>query len=237
MNALEIISLPTGRVTASDLFRTGAHSFHEGRARYVAYLAEHIARVTRGPVLDVGCGVGQLLSALADLEVNATGFDLSSEAVDTARLDRRTTVLQHDANMDWPFTDESYDAVTMFDVIEHFSAYGKAIREAYRVLKPDGHLFIVTVNRSSILHWILGTKWGALRDPEHVFYFDRRSVRQALVERGFELRETHTFFNLGIAGESAEFLRPFRRPGVIIFFPLAGDSIYALAQKRPRRTE
>lgn len=47
-----------------------------------------------------------------------------------------------------PFTDNSFAAVTMFDVLEHISDDKKAISEALRVLKPEGFLLISTPNEN-----------------------------------------------------------------------------------------
>ena len=231
MSALEFITLPVETPSPTRTFHRGHYVCHEGRARYTAFLARQIASVSKGPILDVGCGVGHLLSALADLRIPATGFDLAHEAVERAREDPRTRVTQHDANESWPFTDESFDVVTMFDVIEHFIEYSRALDEAHRVLHANGHLFVVTVNRMSILRWLLGSAWGALKDPEHVVYFDRPMLRGALRKAEFAVEGVRTFFNFGIAGESADLLRPFRFPGVMVFCPEFGDSIYVRARK------
>lgn len=236
MNLLGIVYLPTAPVISkpalsTEEFHTGHYSWHEGRARYTAFLAGTVASQTPGPVLDVGCGVGHFLATLSKLGIPATGFDVSQKAVDRAEFRSHAKVLNHDANQPWPFPDESFHAVTMFDVIEHFEDYGRALREAHRVLRSSGSLFMVTVNRNSVLRWCLGSHWGALRDPEHVMYFDRKILSSALRERGFEIRELRTFFNFSVAGESAEFLLPFRWPGVLISVPEFGDSIYVRAEK------
>ncbi len=47
-----------------------------------------------------------------------------------------------------PFDDESFDAVTMFDVLEHIQDDRKAISEALRVLKPGGFLMVSTPDES-----------------------------------------------------------------------------------------
>jgi len=230
LSLLEIIALPPEAVPPA--YRPGHYSCHEGRSRYNTYLAQRVASLARGPVLDVGCGVGHFLSALSRLGVPATGFDISEDAVEEASQVPAANVLEHDANQPWPFTDKTFTAVTFFDVIEHLENYDRALQEANRVLTDDGWLFVVTVNRISILHLVLGSRWGALKDPEHVVYFDRRSLRSALERNGFRLLESRTFFNFSVAGESAEFLRPFRHPGLVIMSPEFGDSIHAIAQRR-----
>lgn len=231
MNAFGIVSLPAESRPIVSTFRPGHYTLHEGRARYTSFLARTVASFTAGPVLDVGCGAGHLLNALANHGIPATGFDVSAEIVLKAARNSPAKVLRHDANEAWPFEDGAFHAVTMFDVIEHLAAYDNALEESRRVLKSNGSLFVVTVNRASILRWFLGSKWGALRDPEHVVYFDRSLLESALRHSGFQVQESRTFFNLSVAGESAAFLRPFRKPGIIVFWPELGDSIYVRARR------
>lgn len=231
MNAIDIASLPPVSSPPPPTFRPGHYSWHEGRARYVAFLAKTVARYTKGPVLDVGCGMGYFLEGLAEIGVAATGFDISEEAVEYASRRSGDGVIPHDATMPWPYRDGSFGAVTMFDVIEHLPGYDLALSEAYRVLASFGRIFVVTVNWSSVLRVLFGSKWGGLQDPEHVVYFDRKLLGTAMRKQGFEIEEFHTVFNLSVAGESADFLLPFRRPGILIFLPELGDSIYAVGQK------
>ncbi len=231
MNAFEVVSVQAREPQTTEVFRTGHYTSHPGRRVYNAILAQTIAGITGGPVLDVGCGVGHLISALADREVPAVGLDVSDEALATARSDRRVVTVRHDANEPWPFPDGSFAAVTMIDVLEHFPAFDAVLEDCRRVLRPGGSLFIVTVNYQSILRLLLGRKWGALKDPEHVRYFTRPSLEEGLDRHGFRLSESRTFFNFSTAGESSAFLRPFRIPGVIVFVPAFGDSVYVRAER------
>ncbi len=231
MNVFEVVSVKPSEPTEGTVFRTGHYSSHLGRIAYNALLAHKIAGITAGPVLDVGCGVGHLLSALADRHVAAVGFDLSEDALSSARSDRRVTAIRHDANQPWPFPNQSFEAVAMIDVLEHFLDYEEVLDSCRRVLRPGGSLFIVTVNYRSILRPLLGQKWGSLKDPDHVRYFTRRSLKDGLEEHGFRMSENRTCLNLSTAGESSALLRMFRIPGVLVFVPAFGDSIYVRAER------
>jgi 2-polyprenyl-3-methyl-5-hydroxy-6-metoxy-1,4-benzoquinol methylase len=232
LNAFEVVSVDSRTRGEERAFHTGHHSSHPGRTAYNALLAQSIASMTTGPVLDVGCGVGHLLSALADRGVETVGFDVSEEALAIARADHRLVAVRHDANEPWPFPDGSFAAVTMIDVLEHFIAYDAVLEDCRRVLRPGGSLFIVTVNYQSVLRLLLRRKWGGLKDPEHVRYYTKQTLREGLEDHGFRTSESRTFFNFSTAGESSLFLRPLRIPGFLVFVPAFGDSVYVRAERR-----
>ena len=231
MNAGEVARETRPVATSFETFTTGHYSWHRGRALYTRFLADRVTETSRGPVLDVGCGMGHFLAAMRDRKIGVVGFDISPIAVDGARRNASAEVLHHDALRPWPFEDESFDAVTMFDVLEHFSFERFILEEARRVLSHRGSLFLVTVNRNSILHTIMGEGWGAKKDPEHVTYYNREELSRAVQNAGFSVETNRTFFNLGVAGEASRVLRPLRVPGILIFARAIGDSIYLRAIK------
>ena len=231
MNASQVINKVGPAATEFEAFTTGHYSWHKGRALYTEFLANRVTETSRGPILDVGCGMGHFLAAMQERRIAAAGFDISSRAVESARKRARVDVLQHDASTPWPFANGSFDAVTMFDVLEHFSFERFVLDEARRVLTGHGQLFLVTVNRNSIFHTILGQRWGGKKDPEHVTYYDCAELSRAVRSAGFSVKEIRTFFNLGVAGEASRVLRPFRIPGILIFAQALGDSIYLRASK------
>jgi len=231
LNASEVINEVGRAATDFETFTTGHYSWHKGRALYTEFLANRVTATSRGPILDVGCGVGHFLAALRERRIAASGFDISSRAVESARKRAHVEVLQHDASDPWPFANDSFHAVTMFDVLEHFSLERFVLDEARRVLTNHGQLFLVTVNRNSILHTIMGQRWGGKRDPDHVTYYDCGELSGAVTGAGFSVKEIRTFFNLGVAGEASRILRPLRIPGILIFAQALGDSIYLRASK------
>ncbi len=133
-----------------------------GWRRYVdqvEFLARRIPREAR--VLDVGCGYGQIAALLrvrrADLRVY--GVDLREHAI-WAELQRRYgCILTAGDALDLEFTDEDFDVVYAFGVMEHVNfdePMGRTerdahfLREIYRLLKPGGRLFLFYIpNRYS----------------------------------------------------------------------------------------
>ena len=147
-----------------------------GGARLRPRLARSLDLANLGPgvrMLDLGCGRGEVTAhaALRGAEVVAVDYSadcvrLTREAVrllsgaQQAHHQTDPHVIQADATA-LPFPNESFDRVTMLDVVEHLHPWqlDATMREVRRVLKPDGYAVIHTVpNR-----WALTIGYPLLR--------------------------------------------------------------------------
>jgi SAM-dependent methyltransferase len=103
-------------------------------------------RLKTGPVLDLGCGPGQIARRFMDRGLEVVGLD---SALAILRLAERRIGSHRVARADlrWlPFVSASFAAVVAFYSVHHLprAALPMALREAHRVLVPDGILVIVT---------------------------------------------------------------------------------------------
>jgi SAM-dependent methyltransferase len=95
-------------------------------------------------VLDIGCSLGYTLEAALQLGMTATGADVSQVAVDACRgLGFAADVAGLEA---LPYPDARFSVVVMKHVLEHTRDPQVALREARRVLKPGGVLFVAVPN-------------------------------------------------------------------------------------------
>lgn len=139
-------------------------------------------------ILDVGCGSGQIVSYLQKCGLSAFGCDISPQAIKfSKRITRRNTVLKAPATK-LPYKSKSFDLVSNISMIEHISQIDGIIflREAYRVLRPGGCIFIITPNFNSPLRYVLGTRWFGYSDPTHIYFYTPASLRFALKSVGFK---------------------------------------------------
>ncbi|MBW3615421.1 MAG: methyltransferase domain-containing protein [Actinobacteria bacterium] len=93
-------------------------------------------------ILDVGCGTGIILEHLEPYGP-ATGLDFSATALEFCRKRGAARLVQGQGER-LPFADESFDVVTAFGVVEHIDDDRGAVAEWCRVLKPGGHLVLLT---------------------------------------------------------------------------------------------
>jgi SAM-dependent methyltransferase len=146
-----------------------------------------------GRILEIGGGRSGLASILypkADIITLDLDFELGKHQPDWAR----STFVCGDACA-LPFADDSFDVVTLFDVLEHIEDDRRAAREALRVVRPGGYVLVSTPKASWRYPYFrimkpycpheseLMEEWGHVRrgyrDPELAALFDRPPERRA----------------------------------------------------------
>jgi ubiquinone/menaquinone biosynthesis C-methylase UbiE len=141
-------------------------------------VAAAVAGRSNPRILDCGCGTGANLVMLAEFGC-ASGFDLSWRGLEFAQQYGQRRVA-HASMTQIPFTGETFDLVTAFDVLYSLSEVDEtaAVAEMFRVLKPGGTI-IVNVAALSILrgnHAVFGSE---------VRRSTRRRLRSVLSRAGF----------------------------------------------------
>lgn len=136
-----------------------------------------------GRLLDVGCSTGEFLDFAANRGWEVKGCELAQHTAEIAR--RRCRCEVRCATFEESgFEDGFFDVVTMWDVIEHLFDPGRALEEAWRVLRPGGLLAFITPNYNSISRKILKEKWEGLIPPRHLFVFNATSVKKLVALSG-----------------------------------------------------
>lgn len=106
-------------------------------------------------ILDVATGTGDLAIALARRldPATVTGIDLSERMIEIGRrkvaqsgLGDVVKLLEGDC-LSLPFTDESFDVVTVAYGVRNFENLLKGYSEMYRVLRPGGMVLVVELSR------------------------------------------------------------------------------------------
>lgn len=160
-------------------------------------LLRWFARLGSGrEVLDVGCGLGQFVEVANRSGWIAEGLELSREAVDFAC--RQGLPVQELNFLSAAIKPNSYDLVTLFEVIEHVPNPAEFLYRAGEVVRPGGLVYLTTPNFASVDRFLLGEDWKVM-DSGHLTYFTPRTLL-ALVEktRLFEVLHLETR-NLSIA--------------------------------------
>jgi 2-polyprenyl-6-hydroxyphenyl methylase / 3-demethylubiquinone-9 3-methyltransferase len=117
-------------------------------------------------VLDVGCGGGILSESMAARGARVTGIDLSDKALGVARLH----LMESGQSVEYrkvateALAEEmpgAFDVVTCLEVVEHVPDPASTIKACAKLVKPGGHVFLSTINRSpkAYLFAIIGAEY------------------------------------------------------------------------------
>lgn len=145
-------------------------------------------------VLDLGCGVGQESIKCAPLVKSVIGFDVNVKNIGIAKnmaKDKKLTnikFLVSSAEKIFPFRSNYFDKILMFDVIEHLKNREKALKEAKRVLKKGGMIFLVTDNPQT--SWKRFQKSQGLSyyaDRNHKYEYPRKEIVSLLEKNMFKV--------------------------------------------------
>jgi len=159
----------------------------------------------KGRLLEIGCGTGEFLNSMANkpgweaygLEVNP---DISEAARQKYNLNIKSGTLEQ-ANYQTSF----FDAIALWDVLEHLHDPMGALQEIYRILKPDGLLVIRVPNLDSWDANIFGKYWVGLDAPRHLYVFDINTLSEILRQSGFQIKKMSCEF-----GSQASFILSIR---------------------------
>jgi 2-polyprenyl-3-methyl-5-hydroxy-6-metoxy-1,4-benzoquinol methylase len=138
-------------------------------------------------ILDIGCSVGAFLHVAKEEGFDASGLELGKASADYAEKKQHTKVANKSI-FDYEVPDNSYDIVSMLEVIEHLEHPKQAMDIINKLLKPGGLVFLTTPNFTSLYQRLHGQKWWVINcEDEHIMFFDYHSMNNLLVASGFEL--------------------------------------------------
>ncbi len=148
-------------------------------------------------VLDIGCAVGDFLSTMRERGWCVRGVEPDPGAAEYARQRHGIDVFTGYLD-DAPYPAESFDAVTMWEVLEHTPQPVDTLRRVFELLRPGGAIVLSVPNRSSLQSRVLGTYWIGNDFPRHYSVFSPGHMRQALSTAGFA--EPRVFSHRGRLG-------------------------------------
>ena len=174
-------------------------------------LAKHLP-LRNAKILDIGCGGGLFLSLLQQKGAQVTGIELSDSRAHYAKTKHGLSIDKNPIESDtWQNGYAQYfDAVTLWDVIEHVNYPFQTLQSAANVLKAGGFLFIDTPCRDSFYHQVgaLTYRLSGGRFPtflnamysSHLFghkqIFSTREMKDLFTSVGLKVVELRTFHEL-----------------------------------------
>ena len=130
-----------------------------------------------GRLLDFGAGSGAFVRVSIDGGWDAVGVEQSESAIERAKTYYGISLLD-------TLPDDRFDAITMWDVVEHLRDPVAVLRLLHDRLGKNGVLFMETGNYENWRRVLEGDRWG-LYLLDHHFYFTPHSLEAATARAGF----------------------------------------------------
>lgn len=190
------------RLTQSEIWRRYSPAYfwdeympahHASRGEYVSEI--HRRRNLRllsllqpfrkvNTLLEVGCAAGFFLKVASEEGWQGTGVEIMEPAVVYARQTLGLDVYAGTL-LDADLPPAGFDAVVMIETVEHLLDPAQTLREAYKLLRPDGVLLVTVPNYNSAMRYLLGIAWSVLSPAEHLYYFTETTLMRLLRQVGF----------------------------------------------------
>jgi len=171
-------------------------------------------------ILEGGCGTGQQVFKLQKSGYKVTGIDYAEKTVETVKKAKPELDIRLGDVRKTDFPDNYFDGYWSFGVIEHFyKGYNEILNEMYRILKPDGFLFI-TFPHMSRLRKIKArkNKYPVWKNSEkeiknfYQFALDEKKVTTDLQKIGFKLiKKQHLSGIKGLKDEVKVLKKPLQK--------------------------
>ena len=139
---------------------------------------------SKGKLLDIGCGTGDFLVEAKNQGWSILGFEPNSDA---KRLAANKGVLFTDDIFTLP--EDTFDAVTMWHVLEHVPNLQEYITNLKRIIKPNGTIIIAVPNYKSYDAKYYNRFWAAYDVPRHLWHFSKNSIKRLFSDVDIELKK------------------------------------------------
>ncbi|MDO8659076.1 MAG: class I SAM-dependent methyltransferase [Candidatus Parcubacteria bacterium] len=146
-------------------------------------------------VLEVGCGNGFFLKALVDLGFtkNVSGIEPSSKMVLEAEVTIRKKIKINIFKSDI-FPKNSFDLILCFHTLDHMFNPNEFVRGAYSMLKKNGYVIVVVHDTEGLSVKLFGEK-SAIFDIEHVYLFNKKTLRKIFELNNFKVLKIFNLIN------------------------------------------
>lgn len=150
-------------------------------------LIENFTGKKNGNILDVGAGTGAFLNTMKNANWNCTGIEPDRTAREKAIELYKIALLP--AENFFSLEPQSYDAITLWHVLEHVHQLHNYVEQSKNLLRRDGKLFIAVPNYTSADAKIYEEYWAAYDVPRHLYHFSPRAMEILLGAHGLKIEK------------------------------------------------
>ena len=162
--------------------------YHKVRKQTLVQKRKLVQKLTKkltGSILDVGCGTGAFLNTMQQSGWQITGLEPDETA-------RKKALELYNLNLEsseklFFLPLQSFDAITMWHVLEHVHELHAYIKKLKELLKPGGKLFIAVPNYTCYDENVYKEFWAAYDVPRHLYHFSPVSMYQLFLSHNMKV--------------------------------------------------
>lgn len=188
--SMQEFDTPAGTLPNNDSIDRRFHRNKKFLARISSSLQSTPANIR---LLDVGCSSGSFLGTAVQLGYNAEGVEPAAQAAAAAQA--RGLKVRHGLLNEVAYSDGEFDAITLFEVIEHLREPLPLLQECHRILRPGGILLIGTGNAASWTASSTRESWAYFSIATHgghISFFTPNSLKKLARATGFSAQRLDT---------------------------------------------
>jgi 2-polyprenyl-3-methyl-5-hydroxy-6-metoxy-1,4-benzoquinol methylase len=144
------------------------------------YVAKHYGPKSPGKLLDIGIFNGAFVSFSLSAGWDAYGLDPSPKAISLARQIVPHERLFHGYAESPPFPPSTFDAVSMWEVLEHTMDPLDVLKTVSNMVSPQGLIVMSVPNFTSLESRLFGKYWSGLDVPRHLYHFTPATLDKML---------------------------------------------------------
>jgi 2-polyprenyl-3-methyl-5-hydroxy-6-metoxy-1,4-benzoquinol methylase len=150
-----------------------------------ANLVIHSTGLQQGKMLDVGCGIGAFIHVMKEKGWQVEGVEPDVDARKLAKELYQLTIKEPSSLFDFP--PSSFDAITLWHVLEHVHDLHNYVAQLKLKLKQNGKLLIAVPNYQSLDAEIYRLKWAAYDVPRHLYHFTPKAIQILMEQHGLNV--------------------------------------------------
>lgn len=161
------------------------HSVRNVTLKQKRKLVQKATGLQKGILLDIGAGTGAFASEMKNAAWNVSALEPDEAARNIAKK-KHGLLLQLSDDL-FTLSAETFDAITLWHVLEHVHQLHDYLQTFQKILKPNGRLMIAVPNYTSFDATYYKECWAAYDVPRHLYHFSPASMKQLLASHNFEL--------------------------------------------------
>jgi len=148
-------------------------------------LIQNFTGLQKGSLLDVGSGTGAFVNEMKLSGWKIKGLEPDADARKIGKQEYKLEL--EDSSSFYELPAYSYDAITMWHVLEHVHELHDYLSKLKSLLKAEGKLFIAVPNFTSKDAAIYREYWAAYDVPRHLYHFSPKAMQVLMEKHGLKI--------------------------------------------------